>query len=200
MILQNIIDFFKVLSLWEKVTAGVIVALILWIVRFLYHRFKPGHLGSEAGKNIEVSVREGDSSKGDSKNMLPVIVKENPYVAKVKIKVGDYREFEWGDSLVKISLVDIVKEKFKTIIGETETFGAELGVEIGGGIVYGGKCTKECSVNHYRVPAIVSNYEEPYSLYFFHSDKNYLRFFRTFIEHINNHANEVTLNVFFFKR
>jgi hypothetical protein len=152
-----------------------------------------------------VAKGEGDSNKGDTKDMLPIailpiIVKGNPYVAKVKIKVGGYREFEWSDRLVKISLVDIVKENFKTIIGEMETFGAELGVETGGGLVYGGKCTKEYGVNQYRVPAIVSHYEEPYSLYFFHSDKNYLRFFRVFVEHINHHANEVTLNVFFFKR
>jgi hypothetical protein len=188
------------LSLWEKVTAGLIVTLILGIVRFLYRRFKPSHLSPDIGKNIAVGTGEGDSSKGDSKDMLPIVVKENPYVAKVKIKVGDYREFEWSDRLVKISLVDIVKENFKTIIGEMETLGAELGVGTGGGLVYGGKCTNECGVNQYRVPAIVSNYEEPYSLYFFHSDKNYLRFFRVFVEHINHHANEVTLNVFFFKR
>lgn len=152
-----------------------------------------------------VAKGEGDSNKGDTKDMLPIailpiIAKGSPYVAKVKIKVGGYREFEWSDRLVKISLVDIVKENFKTIIGEMETFGAELRVETGGGLVYGGKCTKEYGVNQYRVPAIVSHYEEPYSLYFFHSDKNYLSFFRVFVEHINHHANEVTLNVFFFKR
>ena len=40
MSLQTVIDFFKALSLWEKVAAGVIVALILWIVRSLWKHFK----------------------------------------------------------------------------------------------------------------------------------------------------------------
>jgi hypothetical protein len=148
-----------------------------------------------------VTKEKVSNKKGDTKDVLPILIKENPYLDKVKIKVGDYKEFEWGHRLVKISVVDIVKENFETIIGnKIENFGAELKVDTEGGLVYGGKCTKECNVNQYRVPEVVSSYEEPYSLYFFHIDKKYLRFFRVFVEHINYHAKEVTLNVFFFKR
>ena len=63
MSLQNIIDFFKALSLWEQVAAGLIVALILWIARSLYRRFKPEHPTPEAEKNIKVSTGEKSISQ-----------------------------------------------------------------------------------------------------------------------------------------
>lgn len=120
-------------------------------------------------------------------------------MTKAKIKKGDYREFKWDSSLVKISFLDIVDEEFETIVGEKQTLGAELEVSSGGGLVYGGKCAKESGVNKYKVPPIISNYEEPYSLFFFHTGEKYHRFFRVFVEHINPHSEEVTLNIFFFR-
>lgn len=147
-----------------------------------------------------VSRDEIGEKKSDTKSVFTISVKGNPYLAKVKIGVGDYKQFEWGSHSVKISVMDIIKENFKTVVGEMEVFGVELDIDTGGGLIYGGKCTKESGVNRYKVPAIVSNFEEAYSLYFYHSDKNYLKFFRVFVEHINTHAKEITLNVFFFKK
>jgi len=140
-----------------------------------------------------------DIDRNSDKQTSLAVVKTNPYMTKAKIKKGDYREFKWDSSLVKISFLDIVDEEFETIVGEKQTLGAELEVSSGGGLVYGGKCAKESGVNKYKVPPIISNYEEPYSLFFFHTGEKYHRFFRVFVEHINPHSEEVTLNIFFFR-
>jgi len=140
-----------------------------------------------------------DDNQGNEKLISATIVKANPYLTKAKIKVGDYQEFKWGDSSIKISVMDIVNEPFKTIAGEQQALGVELGVDSGGGLVYGGNCTKEFGVNKYKAPQIFSNFEEPYSLYFFHTGEKYCKLFRVLVEHINPRSEEVTLNIFFFK-
>lgn len=79
---------------------------------------------------------------------------------------------------------------------EEERYGAEISVDTGGGIVYGGDYVIESGVNQFKIPAKKSQVEEQYSIYSFSTDRDYFSFLRIYVEHINPHAKEVTVNLF----
>lgn len=114
----------------------------------------------------------------------------------MKIKIGDFETLACGRSNVKISVIDIVEETFEIEHFESASYGAELEVSTGGGLVFGGCSVKKSGVNRYKAPAKRFHDEEPYSIFQFHVAEKYFSFLRIYIEHINPHTNEVTLNVF----
>ncbi|MGD0552840.1 MAG: hypothetical protein ABSB25_09330 [Sedimentisphaerales bacterium] len=178
------------INLAQWITIGIGLATLLFGGGLIKHFFfrHPAKIDSPKDTNQ------------DNERQVPVtIIKTNPCLIKAKIKVGDYQEFKWGDSSIKISVMDIVNEPFKTIVGEQQVLGVELGIDSGGGLVYGGNYTKESGVNKYKAPQVFSNHEEPYSLYFFHTWEKHCKLFRVLVEHINPRSEDVTLNIFFFK-
>lgn len=181
---------FKTINAAQWITIGISLASLLFggglIWRFFF-------------KHRPQENSQGNINKDGSDQTPLTVVRANPYLVKIKFKLGDYKEFEWDRSLVKISFLGIVNENFKTVVGDKQTLGVELQVDSGGGLIYGGEYTKKSDVNQYKVPLIISHYEEPYSLYFYHTGEKYCRFFRVFAEHINPHSEEAILNIFFFK-
>lgn len=113
-----------------------------------------------------------------------------------KIRIGDFETISWRSSSLKISIIDIVLEMFKLNRFEMESYGAELEVDTGGGLVFGGFSVKEAGVNRYKIPVKKFQNEEPCSVFTFNCSDEYFSFMRVYVEHINPHTNEVTLNVF----
>ncbi|MDP2983324.1 MAG: hypothetical protein Q8O92_08345 [Candidatus Latescibacter sp.] len=118
---------------------------------------------------------------------------------KTKISEGDYQEFIWGATTVRISITEIVKTDFEFLSNKVakDLLGAIIYVSTGGGIVYGGKYCKETGVNQFLVPQKKFDDEVPYSVYNFCVSKDSFRFFRLFIDHVNQHNRQVTLDIFF---
>jgi len=114
----------------------------------------------------------------------------------MKIRVGDFETLTWRSKNLKISVIDIVQETFKMEHFESKSYGAELEVSTGGGLVFGGYSAKNTGVNRYKTPVKKFPNEEPFSIFAFHCAANYFSFIRIYVEHINPHTNEVTLNVF----
>jgi len=162
------------LSLYQWIII-IISAIMLIFGSGLYFRFK--------AKKKKVK----ETTKREFGNSLRKIV---------KVAVGDYVTLPCDHSNLKITVIDIVQENFKMEHFEIESYGANLGVDAGGGLVFGGYSAIETGVNQYKIPIKKFQNEEPCSIYSFHCKKDYFSFMRIFIEHINPHSKEVTLNVF----
>ena len=65
--------------------------------------------------------------------------------------------------------------------------------------LYGGEYCKNTDVNQYLMPQKEFNSEEPCSVYAYHVQEGYFSFIRVFVDHINPHSREVTLNLAFVK-
>ena len=91
---HNFTDLFTVLSLWEKILAGIIagltVAFILWIVRSLFRWVKPGDTTSQAKREIKVGTAEKSAlqiADGDNASQEQNIDKS--YTQGGGIHIGD---------------------------------------------------------------------------------------------------------------
>lgn len=104
-----------------------------------------------------------------------------------------------GVTKVRISITEIVKTEFNfpSEMRPMEALGAIIDVTIGGGLVFGGENCKKTGVNQYLVPLKKYNTEEPYSIYSYYVHKDFFRFFRLFIDHVNVNSRQVTLDLFF---
>lgn len=127
------------------------------------------------------------------------IDKKGGVIYLAHINEGDYQEFIWGASTVRVAIDEIVKEKFyfSRLLGEKETHGAIVDISTGGGLVYGGSDCKKIGVNKYLIPLNEMDDEEPCSVYAYHVSKTYFDFFRVYVDHINPHGRRATLNLFF---
>jgi hypothetical protein len=157
----------------------IISVLTLLFGSGLYFRFKR--------RKKKASAVISESRKKDVGNSLR---------KTMKIRVGDFETFPWRSSNLKISVIDIVQETFKMQCVELESYGVDLEVNTGGGLVFGGYSAKETDVNRYKIPVKRFQNEEPCSIFAFHCGDNYFSFMRICVEHVNPHTNEVTLNVF----
>jgi hypothetical protein len=66
--------------------------------------------------------------------------------------------------------------------------GAELYVDVGGGLVYGGPGTKRTATNGYFVPLTRGTNPEHCSLYYMHYTPEHVHGFSIRIDHINPHT------------
>jgi hypothetical protein len=113
----------------------------------------------------------------------------------IQLDVGDYQELSWGSSSVGIEILEVSKIKAGN---DRETYAASIRADPGGGLgwVYGGEKCERIEVNTYRVPR-KGHAEELYSVYSFATAKDYFRFFRVYVDHINPKSRQTTLNIFF---
>jgi len=128
------------------------------------------------------------------------IGREGAFVQMAIIREGDYQEFIWLGSTVRVTVSQIEEKEFYRgfSFGRREKcLGATLDISTGGGLVYGGEnCIKE-STNKYSMPQREFSQEEPYSVYEFHVSNESFNFFRVYVDHINPYTREVKLNLFF---
>lgn len=121
-------------------------------------------------------------------------------IYKARIFEGDYQEFIWGGTTVRISVLQIIKTDFSHSPShvKNEVLGVEIGFSTGGGLVYGGEVCKKTAVNRYLMPQKEFQQEEPCSVYFYYiiHEERFL-FMRVFVDHINQHSRQVTLSLFF---
>ena len=195
----------------EWIFSGIGVAVILGIIRFFLNQKKRCQ-NIKAGDH-STNIQTGDAStvtisaNNQNKDSLihtkkPVKIDDRGGVTHTTdIHEGDFLEFIWGVSTVRITISKIVKKRFyfSRLKGEKEAHGAIIGVSTGGGLVYGGADCKETDVNQYLVPQNIFDIheEEPCSVYYYHISKDYFHFFRVLIGHVNPHNHQVTLNIFF---
>jgi hypothetical protein len=120
-------------------------------------------------------------------------------IHKTTILEGDYQEFIWGFSTVRISVSEILKSTFysSSLMSEKEALGALISFSTGGGLVFGGVECKRTGVNEYLIPQKEFHDEEPCSVYAYYVGDGYFSFIRVFVDHINQHSRQVTLNMAF---
>jgi hypothetical protein len=120
------------------------------------------------------------------------MIKGGQFTQLVKFAIGNYIEIQRTPRThIRISATGVTR-----YAGQYEEVDAViLDVSTGGGLVYGGGCTKKMSTNCFAVPTKRYNYEEEYSVYFFHVYDEHTTFFRCLVDHLNIVASEVTLNV-----
>ncbi|PIW68873.1 MAG: hypothetical protein COW10_00160 [Candidatus Omnitrophica bacterium CG12_big_fil_rev_8_21_14_0_65_42_8] len=193
----------------EWIFSGIGVVVILSIIRFFLNQ-KKRHQSIKAG-DYSTNIQTGDAStvtisaNNQNKDSLihtkkPVKIDDRGCVTHTTyIQEGAFQEFIWGDIPVKITISEIVKKRFyfSRLRGEKEARGAVINVSIDGRLVHGGADCKETDVNQYLVPQNILDEEELCSVYSYHISKNYFRFFRVLIDHVNPHNHQVTLNIFF---
>jgi len=200
----------------QWIFSGIGVALVAGAVRFFFG-WRAKHQARNQSDAITQSISAGHASTniqtGNASTVLittnqparaivahdthPTTIDRNGGVIhKTKILEGDYQEFIWGPTTVRVSVSEIVKSRLR---GERETLSAVIHFSTGGGLVYGGADCKETGVNQYLIPQKEFNQEEPCSVYAYHVREGYFSFIRVFVDHVNQHSREVTLNLAFVK-
>ena len=193
----------------EWIFSGIGVAIVSAFIRIFLGR-KARQQNIKAGDS-STNIQTGDGSTitvasisqtRDSHIHKPKPIKiadRGGVIHLTRINEGDYQEFLWGVSTVRVAITEIKKEKFylSRLGGEKELHGAVIDVSTGGGLVCGGTDCKKTGVNQYLVPQKKFDDEEPCSVYAYHVRKDYFNFLRIVIDHINPHSRQVTLNLFF---
>jgi len=205
----------------QWIFSGIGVALVAGAVRFFFG-WRAKHQARNQSDAITQNISAGHASTniqtGNASTVLittnqpvrataahdarPTTIDGNGAVIhKTRILEGDYQEFIWGPATVRVSVSEIVKGKFNfsSLRGEKETLGAVMDFSTGGGLVYGGADCKQTGVNQYLIPQKEFNQEEPCSVYAYHVREGYFSFIRVFVDHVNQHSREVTLNLAFVK-
>ena len=108
-----------------------------------------------------------------------------------KLRVGDFWQFP--DLDIKIE-VRSVRENTQRRHDE-EAYGAELLVNTGGGLVFGGERAIQITTNCFYLAVTKFKDREPWSVYFWYLSNEYARFFAAYLDHINPHTGVVTINV-----
>ena len=148
--------------------------------------------------------KEGKSLPSDEK---PEVRKKRGLIqVKPKIRVGDFMDIplRWDDK-IRINVLDIVQDKFEIMNSEEELDCVDLEINIPplifkGVSLYGGKYTKEIASWRYRIPASKFSDERLPSLYIYSTGKDSFDFLRIFAVHINRHAMQVVLDIFYCHR
>jgi hypothetical protein len=78
---------------------------------------------------------------------------------------------------------------------DEEENGAELWVNSGGGLVFGGERAIKITTNCYYLAVSKFQDREPWSVYFWNFSNERARFFAAYLDHINPHTGVVTINV-----
>ena len=199
------LDFFIKNKEW--LFSGIGVLIISTIMTLLFKKKPVQSLNQSSGDNSTNIQASGNINVGTihtylaaDKNKIPErkIQKENVerLLIEVKIKEGDFVDIPWSPSPYRISLKNIVSDKFNLKYSNNVNIGAELYINCGGGLVYGGEYAKESDINQWIIPLNESSHEEPYSIYSHFVYKGSLSFFRCYASHINSHSREVTLNIY----
>lgn len=203
----------------QWIFSGIGVALVAGAVR-LFFTWREKHHARNRSDAITQRISAGQASTniqtGNASTVLittnqqpramvahdtrPITIDGNGAVIhSTKILEGDYQDFVWGPTTVRLSVSEIVKANFhfSHLGGKKETPGAVIHFSTGGGLVYGGVDCKQTGVNQYLIPQKEFDDEEPYSVYAYYFRDDYFRFFRVFVDHVNQHSRQVTLNLAF---
>lgn len=201
----------------QWIFSGVGVVIIVGLVRFALglrtkgRKDTSGHVSSQhiyAGHG-STNVQTGDASTvsinhpimaAQSHDNRPIKVAGDGAVSlKARIFEGGFREFIWGSKTVRISVPRIVRENFylSQLRSGQEASGAEVQLSMGGGLVYSGADCRETGVNQYLMPQKEFQDEEPYSVYAYHTGEKYFHFMRIYVDHVNQHSRQVTLDLVF---
>lgn len=124
-----------------------------------------------------------------------------PKLSRVlKVSVGDYVDVHWGSRATRITIHGIGQETVtpEYRISPEQITMVDVEMSVGGALVFGGESTLKAGVNRFKLPQKQFDQEEPCSMYLYHIGDNYFRFQRVFVEHINQVAQVVTLNIFGF--
>jgi hypothetical protein len=202
----------------QWIFSGVGVAVIVGVVRLILNWRKkarnltPGHASSQnitAGQG-STNIQTGSAStvlitanhptaEARTHETRPITISTGGGVIyKARIFEGDFQEFIWGGTTVRISVFQITSFYYSLSHGRQEAMGVEIGFSTGGGLVWGGADCKNTGTNRYLMPQKEFQDEEPCSVYFYHIiNEKYFRFMRVFVDHINQHSRQVTLSLFF---
>ena len=199
------IDYF--INNKEWLFSGIGVLVISTIITLVFKKKPFQSLTQTSGSNStniqasgNINIETIHTYIAADKNKIPEqkTQKENVerQLIEVKIKEGDFIDIPWSPNPYRISLKNIVSDEFNLKYFRSVNIGAELYINRGGGLVYGGEYAKESGVNQWIIPLNASSEEEPYSIYSHFVYKGSLSFFRCYISYINSHSREVTLNIY----
>lgn len=146
-----------------------------------------------SGWLVRFRRRKSQSQNGTG----PLAIRKRSYCTTVPVNVGDFVEFLWFREKVRVSVLGIVKEKFEFPTQCIDCDGAELKVNFGGILVFGGEGAKRTDTNQFKIPFKDLGSEELSSIFHFYVSDNSFSFFRVNVDHINTHSKVVTLNLFF---
>lgn len=115
---------------------------------------------------------------------------------KVTLSIGDYYDLKTKHRTIRITFKDIIESDFNSgLIAVNKELAARLHINMGGGVVFGGKETIQHDTNEYLVPVkLLDAAEEPRSVYYFYTSEIQSVFFRVFLEHLNAHSKQAELN------
>lgn len=116
----------------------------------------------------------------------------------ITLSVGDFKEFQWTDSKVRIRLVSVMKDRFPALSGEREADAASINLELEEGLFHGGERTRKLGMNRFLLPEKWLEREEPFSVYAFKASKDHFKFFRLYVEHVDRERKQARINIFFF--
>ncbi|HYX06810.1 MAG TPA: hypothetical protein VE912_08775 [Bacteroidales bacterium] len=117
------------------------------------------------------------------------------------LKEGDFIVLNDNyNNKIKISLNSIKKLKGLNGFDADSILFADINVDIGGGIVFGGKHAIMNSVNTYFVPKMKYGEQETNSIYYYYLKDKSFTFFQLFVQNINSFQHKVTLKVFLLNR
>ena len=120
-----------------------------------------------------------------------------------RVPIGSYCDIEFRHRKFRIVVVTVSTEPLDTSIRavsdnpkprkEPKETEVQLNVNTGGGLVYGGRKTKELKTNEFLVP-LHRHEEELNSIYAFNFQLTHT-FFRVYVEHVDFHSLTVDLNI-----
>ena len=196
----------------EWIFSGIGVVIVVGIIRIFFVFFgKKTRQQNIKGGDSSTNIQTGNGSTITVSSISPTTDKQVHMTKPIKIdrrgctinttriNEGDYQEFIYGHTTIKVAVSEIVKKKLyhSYIPGEIESIGAVLEISTDGGLVHGGEDCKKEGTNKYLIPQKETQVEETYSVYAYHAKKDYFNFFRVYIDHVNPHTRQVTLNLFF---
>jgi hypothetical protein len=186
-------SFLQNYGFWGWTIVSLPISVIAFIIlRKTLYKDKPESLIKI--NSLQINVKEKGLTMSDNS---PIKIDQNNFLTIIKIPIGDYRDFIRDDNKIRIEVKELIKDNFEVDYGfAKEIHGVIIYMDVGGGLVYGGRYSKHIGTNEYAIPKIQSTNQEPYSIYRFYVVEHYFNFLRVYIEHINLSSQEVTLNVF----
>jgi len=156
----------------------LIVSIVITILRiFLTTELKIGSLSTE-----------------------PIKIKSNKnYIIRFILISGNFREIHINQDVIRIKALEILKRMFKFHdFSEEELYGAHIGIDVGGGLAFGGSSAIDMGTNKYLLPETRPDdmYLEDKSVFYFYANKDEYFMLRLFTENINSEKKEILFNVF----
>ena len=127
------------------------------------------------------------------------------HIMKTEVmEIGDYIDFATPQFTVRITVKDLVEDKFPDFLNglTSELLGVYIVIslkEASPAIFHRGSRTKVIKWNEYLLPVADSEHDESRSIFSFHITEDKAMVFRLFVKHINTHSRKVELSLGYFR-